>query len=138
MNWSVYFRADPNSLIAISEAIQEINRQVRPEFGIEIAIEGVGPGSFRAKIKTTLKSISGLFKAHSGNFAVNILAALVFQRLFAETPKIIVRDDLVIMESGSDRIIIPKAVWDAKEKLPNPQQVTGRATCGTRVCRNGG
>jgi hypothetical protein len=37
-------------------------------------------------------------------------------------PKIVVSDDLVVIESGADRIIIPRKIWDAKEKLPNRQQ----------------
>jgi hypothetical protein len=41
-----------NSLLAFSEAIREINQQANPGTKLEIVIEGLGHGSFRAKLKT--------------------------------------------------------------------------------------
>ncbi len=112
-----------NSIVALSEALQEINRQVYPEFGVQIFIEGVGPGSFRAKLKTATKSLGGLFKRHSPSLLVNILAAIIYTRYIAgyvEVPtetKIIITEDSVIFEGGHDKIIVSKNVWDQKERL---------------------
>jgi hypothetical protein len=50
-----------NALIALSDALRELNNQINDNFIIEITIEGVGPGSFRAKIGTKLKSLGGIF-----------------------------------------------------------------------------
>ena len=110
-------------------AIQEINRQLYPEFGIQVAIEGVGPGSFRAKIGTSAKSMGGLFKRHAPAFVVNILASMIFVRLIqsyvdpSPPMQIIVNDDSVIVQRGGDRVIVPRNVWDAKEKLTRPAEV---------------
>ena len=52
-----------HSLIGLSEAIREINREVNPDYKIEIVIEALGEGSFRAKLKTASKKLPGLFKA---------------------------------------------------------------------------
>ncbi|HME22963.1 MAG TPA: hypothetical protein VKI44_16770 [Acetobacteraceae bacterium] len=112
-----------NSLIALSEALQEINRQTNPDFAIEIAIEGVGPGSFRATIKATLKSLGGLFKRSGEGIVVGVLAILIGQRLFPDSAKITVDESMVVIENGHDKIIILRAVWNAKEKLPDPRQV---------------
>jgi len=118
-----------NSLIAIGEAIQEINRQLFPEFSIEVAIEGVGPGSFRAKISTSIKSIGGLFKKSMPDLVINILASIIFVRLIqsyvdpSPPMQIIVSEDSVVVQKGTDRVIIPRNVWDAKEKLPRPAEV---------------
>ncbi len=49
------------SLVALSEALLELNRQINPSLSIEITIEGIGPGSFRAKIGTKLKSLASFF-----------------------------------------------------------------------------
>lgn len=111
-----------NSLIAFSEALQEINRQINPDFGIEIAIESTGPGSFRAKIKASLKSLSGLFKSGVGNLVIGVLSTLICQRYFSDAPKIMVSDDLVVIQSGADKIIIPRQVWNAKESLTDQKQ----------------
>lgn len=116
-----------NSLIALSEALQEVNRQISPDAALEVTIEGIGPGSFRAKIKTARKGLSGLFtspavRGAAVGLVVNIVSALIMQRWAADAPKIVVSDDLVVIESGHDRIIIPKRTWEAKEKLPAPQR----------------
>lgn len=42
--------------------------------------------------------------------------------MFTSEPKIVVSDDLVVIESGADRIIIPKNVAEAMERLPNRVQ----------------
>jgi hypothetical protein len=46
--------------------------------------------------------------------------------LIQPSPTIIVNDDSVIYQMGRDRIIIPRAVWDAKERLKKPEIVERR------------
>ena len=50
-----------NALLSISEAIREINRQLNPDEGVEITIDGLGGGSFRTKVKTRRGLIRGLW-----------------------------------------------------------------------------
>ena len=113
-----------NSLIAFAEAIQEINRQINENYSVEIKIEGAGPGSFRALIATHLKSLGGLLKHDAWNVIASLLASFIFLRLNPQDPtQIIVNDDFVIITSGSDRVIIPRATWEAKETIKNPRAV---------------
>ena len=113
-----------NSLIAFAEAISEINGQINENYSIEITIEGLGPGSFRARITTHLKSLGGLLKHDARNVIASLLASYIFLRLCPqEPPKIIVNDDSIVITTGSDRIIIPKATWEAKEKIKNPKVI---------------
>jgi hypothetical protein len=118
-----------NSLIAIGEALQEINRQLSPEFSIQITIDDIGPGSFRAKITTKLRSIGGLFKKPVYDLSIGILGAIIYTKLIApvvdpDKPiQVIVNADNVVVKHGEDRVIIPKSVWDAKAKIPHPERV---------------
>lgn len=118
-----------NALISIGEALREINRQISPELNIEVAIEGVGPGSFRTKLKTTIKSLSGLFKGDGRSLIIGILAAVIYDKAVQPlmgppvAPTIIVSDDSVIVSYGVDRIIVPRSVYDAKQTLLQPQQI---------------
>src|SRR6185437_2105122 len=67
-----------NSLLSLAEALREINAQVNPTRSIEIAIEAVGSGSFRAKLKTRAKSITGLFSDDATkNLLIGILASFI-------------------------------------------------------------
>ncbi len=118
-----------NSLISLGEALQEINRQVNPEFSVEVVIEGVGPGSFRAKVGASLVSIGGLFKKRTPDLIVNLLASLIFLKLIQPhvdtptVPQITIGKDFVVIQSGNDRIVVPLATWKAKEKLSKPKLI---------------
>jgi len=112
-----------NSLIAIGEAIQELNRQLDPSHSIEIAIEAIGSGSFRAKLKTHVRSIAGLFKHPARDLLIAILAHFIVTKMTEEKISIIVQDETVIVERDGDRIIIPKQAVDAAQKLPQPEKV---------------
>src|SRR5262245_19034734 len=98
-----------NSLVAFSEALREINSQLDPDHSIEITIEGTGPGSFRAKIKTATKSLKGLFKSSMKELLIGILAAFLYERYLSENKvTITVQDDSYVVQYGHDRIIIPR------------------------------
>ncbi len=109
------------ALLAIAEAIQESNRQVNPDFSIEIAIDGAGTGSFRAKLRTTSKSIAGLFKhRYTETILLGLLVNFIWDKTHpTEKPVIIVNDDSYVVQYGSDRIILPKHYGDARRKISN-------------------
>ena len=114
-----------NALIALSDALRELNIQINDNFSIEITIEGVGPGSFRAKIGTKLESIGGMFASDARSLLVGLLGMFIYAHYIdpEAPPTIIVNDDSVIVQTGRDRVIIPRAVWDAKERLKKPEIV---------------
>jgi hypothetical protein len=112
-----------NSLLSISEAIQEINRQLDPSHSIEIAIEALNAGSFRARLRTHAKSISGLLRSSARDLIIGVLASVIVTRYFDEKTRIIVLDDSYVVEKDGDRIILPKRAVDAAKALPQPDRV---------------
>ena len=113
-----------NSLVAFAEALQEINKQTSPGTAVEISIEGVAPGSFRAKINTKLKPLSGLWAGVGKPVLVGVLAAFIYDKtLGPSTPVITVNDAEVVIQRGSDRIIIPRYIYDARQRVSDPHQV---------------
>jgi hypothetical protein len=109
-----------NSLIAFGEALREINAQVNENYCIEVSIEANGPGSFRAHIATKLKSLGGLLSHDARNVIAGILATFIYLKIDPqEPPKIIINDDSVVIQTGTDRVIVPRATWEAREKIRN-------------------
>jgi hypothetical protein len=108
-----------NSLISLSEAIQEINRQINPDFSIEITIDGLGTGSFRARLKTASKSLAGLFKhRYSEGIIIGLLVTFIGQKLWpAADIKIVVNADSYIVQHGHDRVILPREYGDARKRI---------------------
>lgn len=112
-----------NSILAFSEALREISRQINPEARVEIAIDAVGTGSFRARMKTATSMI-GLFKKPASELAIAILAIFIYEKAHPQPPiQIIVEDDSYVVQHGEDRIILPKFAGDLKKKLPHPEEV---------------
>ena len=118
-----------NSLICIGEALQEINKQLSPEFKIEVVIESFGPGSFRAKIKASYKKLSALFKEKHPDLIIGILVWFIcelgIKPMISPDSKmsVIVNDDSVIVQRGDDRVIVPRNIYDAAHKMKEPQKV---------------
>ena len=114
-----------NALISIADALRELNNQINSNFSIEVVIEGVGPGSFRAKIGTKLKSLGGIFKDDARSLLVGLLGTFIYAHVLDPTapPTIVVNDNSVVFQTGRDRVIIPRTTWEAKAHLKKPELV---------------
>ncbi len=112
-----------NALIGLAEAIQEINRQVNPGVALEVTIDGVGPGSFRAHLKSRAKVLAGLLKKFSKELVIALLVSYVMEKSGGDKIKIEVNEDVVVIQHGSDRIIMPKEVWQAQWSMPHKERV---------------
>lgn len=109
-----------NALVSLAEAIRAINQEVNPGYALEIAIDAVGPGSFRARLKTAKTSLRNLFSGSiTRDIVVSLLATFLWEKVINSElpPTIIVNEDSVVIEHGSDRIIISKEAFDQKAKV---------------------
>jgi hypothetical protein len=126
-----------NSLIAFADALREINGQINSNFSLDVTIEAAGPGSFRARIGTHVKSIGGLFKSDAKSLLINLLATFIYVRILdpQTPPQITVNDDSVVIQTGSDRVIVPRSTWEAREKLAHPKAVQKHISRAFQVIR---
>lgn len=126
-----------NSLVAFAEAIQEINRQISPETAVQVSIEGIGLGSFRAKINARRKPLSALWREVGKPVLIGVLTYLICHRILAPAPfDIKVNESTVVITHGDDRIIIPRTVYDATQKLAEPRQVEHHIARAFNVMEN--
>lgn len=125
----VYFGGRPNevdtytfanALVALSDAFKTINQQVNPGYNLELRLEAVGAGSFKAKIREIPKSLRQVLKFSDQRIIWPILVAWFYAQVLAsEDTTIIVKADEVIIERDGDRVIVPREAYDAAQKLPN-------------------
>ena len=114
-----------NALVSFAEAIQSINREVNPEFKIEISIDSVEHGSFRVCLKSIKKSLKSLFGEASRHAVVSLLASYLLEKK-AEgdgSPTISVDEDAAIIEIGEERIIVPLEAYEAREAVEKSKDV---------------
>ena len=115
-----------NALVSFAEAIQSINREVNPEFKIEISIDSVGPGSFRVCLKTIKKSLKNLFSEAPRHIIVSLLASYLLEKKAEssdDSPNISVDEDSVTIEIGEERIIVPLEAYEAREVVEKSKDV---------------
>lgn len=114
-----------NSLVALANAIRATNALVHPGHDIEIAIEALARGSFRARIRTKKFSIGNLFSAQGAatGLIVGLLGNYIFRAMNPDEPRIIVKDDSVIFEYNDARVILPKQAHGAYEQTKGAEQI---------------
>lgn len=105
-----------STLIAIADAAKAANVSLNPGYEIEVVVEAVGPGSFRATIRGIYKSRAGVFTAQAAAAIVlGVLGNYIYERTFAveDSVKIEINTNEVIIRRGDDRVVVPRNVYDA-------------------------
>jgi hypothetical protein len=119
-NGSIDAQTFGNALVAFTDAVLAINNVINPGQEIEILLEAQGPGSFRAVVRRVAKDIGGFFSGGVGPVFWGIVGTLIYEQAIkpAIEPKteILITTTEVIYQSGHDRVIVPRAVYDA---MPN-------------------
>ena len=74
-----------NSLLAFADTIRAVNTVINPNQNIEVRLEAIGPGSFRAVIKRVKKGLGGLFSRGAEQVFWGIVAALIYDKTLCNT-----------------------------------------------------
>lgn len=113
------------ALIGLSNAVLEVNAAINPGYRVEVVVETLVDGSFQAVVRTIFEKAKNLFS----NEAVKAIVYGIISTHIYETaiktdtpPKIIVSQEMVIIESGNDKIIVPRDVYEAKKQLEKSER----------------
>lgn len=130
----VYFGGKPNevdtytfanALVALSDAFQEINAQVNPGYSLELRLEAVAEGSFKAKIREKPITIRDAFKWGANVVIMPILVTIFYESVLKpdDNTTIIVNTTEVVIQRGKDRIIVPREAYDRAHKITDRKKV---------------
>lgn len=107
-----------STLVAFADAAKVANANINAGYDIEIVIEALALGSFRAKLRAISKSAKNLFSTHTvENIILGILASYIYDRTLSVRPEVTVTvlTDEVIVEYGQDRVVVPRRIYEAKQ-----------------------
>lgn len=113
-----------NSLVSFADAARLINEDVAPGENIEVRVQAIGEGSFRALLKRVPKGLSKLFSRGADAIVWGVLATIIYEKALKEDPAttITVNSQEVIIQRGGDKIIVSKDTFDRAAKLKkNPE-----------------
>ena len=105
-----------NSLVAFADTVRGVNAQINPGQSIEVRLEAVGPGSFKAVIKYVKKGLVGLFVSAPKNIFW-IIAALYIENSIEGNSTIEVAEDTVTIVRGEEKIVMTREAFEQYEKV---------------------
>jgi hypothetical protein len=109
-----------SSLVAIADAAKSANSVLNPGYEIEVLVEAVGSGSFKAKIRALYHGSGNLFsKSDLRAIVMSVIAAYIYTHTLDPGPdvQVVVNTDEVVIEYGSKRIIVPRDVHEATQRV---------------------
>ena len=113
------------ALVGLADAVREANAIVNPGYVVEVVVETLSDGSFKATVRTIFTKAKNLF-SHQAVQAViwGIVATHIYEKAIKTEapPNITVTDTLVIIEIGNDKIIVPKEIYEAKKQVERSER----------------
>lgn len=108
-----------NSLIAFADAIRSVSDVLDPGPRVEIRLEALSRGSFRAKIRRIPTRLGQIFREQTKEIIYATIACLILDLLRGPpaSNEIIINSDEVIITRGEDKIIVPRKAYEGCEKL---------------------
>lgn len=114
-----------SALVGLADAVREANAVVNPGHVVEVVVEALSDGSFKATVRTVYTKAKNLF-SHTAVQAIiyGINSTHIYEKGIKTDapPKITVTGDLVTIEIGKDKIIVPKNVYEAKRQLEKSER----------------
>jgi hypothetical protein len=115
-----------STLAGIADAAKAANASVNPGYEVEIVVEALESGSFRATLKAIYREANNLFTADSArNIILGIVATLIYEHTLAPHNEVIVNvgPSEVVVTRGEDRIVVPRIVYEATRQVEQNAQV---------------
>lgn len=135
LDLQVYFSKNEHSinsytlasiLVSLTDAIKETNRIINPGYDVEVIVVTFDEGSFKAILKTIYKKGKDLFSNQAVQAIVlGIVSSFIYDQYFAKKPdvKIEVTSDYVVVSNNTEKVIIPKNIYEAKRQVEKLEKV---------------
>jgi hypothetical protein len=115
-----------NSMVSLANAMRATNVIVNPGQDIEIAIQAIGAGSFRAKVRATKKSLRNLFSLQGAGtgLIVGLLGNQIWQAAHPDKPpQIIINDGSVEFRYKDATVILPRQAYEAYKATHESKEI---------------
>ena len=109
-----------STLVNLADAAKAAGRTLDSAAEIEIVVEAISSGSFKAKI-SAIARVSGIFMAQQVvlPLVMGVLSSYIYEHTLGkqESPTTIINDDEVTIKSGDNIIVVPRNVHDAAQRV---------------------
>jgi hypothetical protein len=116
-----------STLVSIADAAKAANTTLNAGYEVEIIVEALGSGSFKAKISALYKNSKNIFSSQLvAGVIIGLISNYIYERAFAldDSITIQINTDEVIIQKNDEKIIVPRKVYEATRDVEsNPKFV---------------
>ena len=115
-----------SSLVSFADAARAANASVNPGYEVEIVVEALAPGSFKAQIRALFKSASNLFSRDPvKTILLGIISTVIYEHTLAPNRevRIDVGVDSVVIQQGDTIVTVSRTVYDAAQEAKRDPEV---------------
>lgn len=109
-----------SALVGFADAAKAANSTINPGYEIEVVVEALSEGSFKATIRAVYNEARNIFSSEPAKaIAYSVIGAFIYQHTLApdQTINIQTTNDEVVIEQGDTRIIVPREVHEAVKEV---------------------
>ena len=109
----------------LANAIKAANTVINPGYQVEVLVESLPDGSFQTVVKTVFNSAKNIFASEASKAIIyGVISTYIYEHYIdhKEPVKIEVSDDFVVVESGEEKIVVPRVVYDAKNHVEKSEK----------------
>lgn len=114
-----------STLVSIADAVKEANAVINPGYEVEVLVEALGQGSFRAKVKTFYKSSGNIFsKENLKAIALSVVAAFIYEHTLAPSNNVTVNvtTSEVTIVQGDTTVVVPRSTYEATKDVEKSEK----------------
>lgn len=107
-------------LVSIADAAKAANATVNPGYEIEIVVEALSAGSFKARISASYKTAKNIFSSQIfAGVIIGVISSYIYERTLSvdDSIKVEIHTDEVIIEKGDERLVVPRQVYDSARQV---------------------
>lgn len=109
-----------SALVGFADAAKAANATINPGYEIEVVVEALSKGSFKATIRAVYNETKNIFSSEPVKaITYSVIGAFIYQHTLApdQTINIQTTEDEVVIEQGNTKIIVPREVHEAIEEV---------------------
>lgn len=107
-------------LVSIADAAKAANASLNPGHEIEIVVEALSEGSFKAKISASYKTAKNIFSSQIvAGVIIGVISSYIYERTLSvdDSIKVEIHTDEVIIEKGEERLVVPRQIYDSARQV---------------------
>ena len=109
-----------SALVGFADAAKAANATINPGYEIEVVVEALTEGSFKATIRAVYNETKNIFSSEPVKaITYSVIGAFIYQHTLApdQTINIQTTDTEVVIEQGDTKIIVPREVHEAIQEV---------------------